>query len=65
MPITRETIENRLTETLQAEDGAGSDLSTGERNGEWLEVLEYGAIDIEHLASEVIHMIEEAGGTVE
>lgn len=72
MSITRETIAARLTETLQADDGAGSDLPTGDldRCGEWLEVLAerggypVGNIDIQHLASDVIDLIERAGGEV-
>lgn len=67
MSITREQVESRLLETLQADDGAGSDLPTGDYDseGKQLEVLETGpfgaAIDIGQLTSEVMRLIEEAG----
>lgn len=64
--ITREDIEARLLETLQAEDGAGSAMRVSDYNEPWLELdLNHeNSIDIHHLASDIIQMIEDAGGEV-
>lgn len=52
----QETVEKAIIETLQASDGAGSDLMRAEKIGHgWLWVE--GNIDIPHLASDVIRAI--------
>lgn len=52
MGITHEAMVKVIVETLEATDGAGSDLVTGWRNGEWLHI--HGNLDVHHLASDVI-----------
>jgi len=52
----QEKVEKAIIETLQASDGAGSDLARAEDIGQgWLMVE--GNIDIPHLASDMILVI--------
>lgn len=56
MSVTHEEMVELIVETLEAGDGAGSDLVTGDRFGEWLEVR--GNLDVPHLASVVMVAME-------
>lgn len=67
MPLTFEQIKDRLAYTLQDPEGAGSDFLTGDVTGfndGLLEVVDesyrrIGTIDLDHLASDVMQMLEE------
>lgn len=51
-------VEAAIKETLRDSHGAGSDLTVYEEHGEWLEID--GNLDVPHLASHIIAVIEEA-----
>lgn len=57
MSDLREEIKAALLETLTSHIGAGSDLQTGNVFGDWLEV-DGGNLDIEHLTSDVLTLME-------
>lgn len=56
--MDREKIKHTILESFQADDGCGSDLETGDLEGEWLPVN--GRLDIEHLVSEVEWLCQQA-----
>ena len=58
MSITHESVVSMLVETLEAVDGAGSDLDIGDHFGEWLEVR--GNLDLHHLASDIMLLVDQA-----
>lgn len=58
MSITHESVVSMLVETLEAVDGAGSDLVTGWRSGEWLDIQ--GNLDLHHLASDILILVDQA-----
>lgn len=65
-PLSREEVVKELVNTLTAEDGAGSDLTNPYYEpGKFDNYVEIddgngGAIDVDHLASDVLHMIDNA-----
>lgn len=65
-PLSREEVVKELVKTLTAEDGAGSDLTNPYYEpGKFDNYVEIddgngGAIDVDHLASDVLHMIDNA-----
>lgn len=56
MSTTHEAMVELIVATLDAVDGAGSDLEVGRRDGEWLAV--HGNLDVHHLASDVLAAME-------
>lgn len=63
-PLSREQIINKLAETLTAEDGAGSDLTDpyyeagAFENRVEIDGGNGGTIDLDHLASDVMNLID-------
>lgn len=65
-PLSREHVTSELAKTLIAEDGAGSDLvHPVHEHGQFecrvsIDGGNGGTIDVDHLASDVLHMINTA-----